>query len=272
MLDRLVVVDYIEGAGGEYLSNVINHHKEFNSANGPLVQQPHNHVDVPQKWFNSQRHVIPNWDTEFESQSKLFLNECRVRNIDNLSVTYHLCIHPEHLELMRPLSNNTRFVKIDSTGHERTVKMDFIRKVLFNSIHKKQIREVKYRIGNSHGPLARDLIGVLMQGKLYGIDLVLYKRGLPITRENREITFNQLLNKKENCPSNDLTVLYENFFVSLDKLEKSYYTLCDSLNILPNTEILNAMLIRNQKNLEEVTEFEKNFDAIKNCVFSTTLN
>lgn len=270
MLDRLVVVDYIEGAGGEYLSNVINSHKEFNSSANPLVAQPHNTVDVPQKWFNSQRHVIPNWADEFENQADLFLDECRQRDIHNLSVTYHLYMHPEHAELMKPLSANTRFVKINSQGHEQMVFMDFVRKVLFNPISKQQIREVKYRIRGDRSAQAYSLISLLMQGRLFGIDLVLYKFGLPINRANRQEWLDYVSKKVEVCPTNDITISYEDFFISFDKLKKSYYNLCNGLNIVPNEDIVGAMLERNKRNLDEVTEFTKNYESIKHDIFSTT--
>lgn len=258
MLDRLVVVDYIEGAGGEYLSQSINSHAEFDNSM------------VLQKWFNSQRHIIHNWDIEFVEQAHLFLAQCTQQQVKNLAISYHLYFHPGHIELLKPLSKHTQFITIDSTGHEQMVKMEFIRKVLFNSISKQKIKEVKYRVQADRGPQAYKLIELLMQEKLYGIDLVLYKWGLPITRENRENAFNQLLNKKEKCPTNDITILYKDFFVSFDKTEKSYYNLCESLNITPSSEILNAMLVRNKANFKELTEFTKNFESIKNHVLSTT--
>lgn len=258
MLDRLVVVDYIEGAGGEYLSQSINSHAEFDDST------------ILQKWFNSRRHIIPNWSCEFRGQTKLFLDHCEQLQVKNLSISYHLYFHPEQIELLKPLSNRTQFITIDSTGHEQMVKMEFARKVLFNPVGRQQLREVKYRIQEDRSPQAYTLLNLLMQGKLYGIDLVLYKRKLPITRENRENTFIQLLDKKEKCPTDDITILYEDFFVSFDKLEKSYYNMCESLNITPNRNILNAMLVRNKANFEELTEFTKNFESIKNHVLSTT--
>lgn len=259
MLNTLVVVDYIEGAGGEYLSHTINRHKGFSN------------VEVLQKWFNSKRHVIPNWTKEFTNQADAFVTECNNQQVNNIAISYHLCFYPDQVNAIRSLSNNTRFVKIDSTGHENMVQMDFIRKVLFNQLSKKHIREVKYRIGNNYSPQAQTLIDLLMKDQLLGIDLVLYKQGLYINKINRERVFNDIMKKTDVCPTSDITVSYEDFFVNLDNLKKSYYTLCNSLNIVPSEAIAEEMLIRNKRNLEEVTEFTKNFDSIKNTIFSTTL-
>lgn len=256
MLDCLVVVDYIEGAGGEYISSVINSHPEF--SDNVLLQ----------KWFNSRRHIVPNWEDSIAEQGDLFLIQCREHQIKNLAISYHLCMHPSHADTMKKLSRNTRFVKIDSQGYETMVGMDFIRKILFNQLTTHQFTEIKYRI-NKHTS-AVELVKLLKENKLFGIDFVLYKQNLPITRANREMVFESVMSKQQICPTNDITILYNDFFVSLDNMKEKYYTLCNSLNIQPNIDILNAMLIRNRKNLEEVTEFTKNFNAIKDRVFSTT--
>jgi hypothetical protein len=255
MLDCLVVVDYIEGAGGEYISSVINSHPGFS-----------NNV-VLQKWFNSQQHIIHDWDNHIAEQADLFLIQCQEHQIKNLAISYHLCMHPTHVDIMQQLSKGTRFVKIDSVNHNAMVRMDHARKILFNQITKKQVKELKYRIGNSR---PSELIKLFLEDRLYGIDLVLYKRNLPITRANREMVIELIMGKQETCPTNDITILYNDFFVSFDNMKEKYYNLCNSLNIQPNIDILNAMLIRNRKNLEEVTEFTKNFNAIKDRVFSTT--
>jgi len=259
MLSSLVVVDYIEGAGGEFLSQTINRHNGFSD------------IVVLQKWFNSERHIIPNWEDEFAHRADAFVSQCETQLVNNIAVSYHLCFYPEQIEVLRLLSDNTRFVKIDSTGYANMVKMDFVRKVLFNRINKTQIREVKYRIRDDRGPLAHKLLNLLMNNQLLGIDLVLYKRKLDITKDNRESVFNQLMEKTDVCPTNDITISYEDFFVNLDNLKKSYYNLCNSLNIVPSEAIAESMLIRNTKNLEEVTTFTKNFDLIKHDIFSTTL-
>jgi hypothetical protein len=271
MLDRLVVVDYVDGAGGEYISNIVNSHTEFNSAETPLASNMQAVSDETQKWFNSRRQLnAKNWKEVFPAECDMFLDRCAVEQINNISIPYHLYIHPDHESAFKLLSNKTQFVKIEMDNYLDLVVMDYARKVLFRPLTKANFNEVKYRITNPKSDDSKELVSLMMQGHLFAIDLILYRDKMKINRENRQQRLTYLLDRQRTCPSNDIVINYEDFFVSFDKTEKSYYNLCESLNITPSSEILNAMLVRNKANFEELTEFTKNFESIKNHVLSTT--
>ena len=270
MLDQLVVVDYIDGAGGEYLSNIINSHAEFNCASSPLATNMQAVPDVTQKWFNSRQRISNKWDAEFTHECKLFLDRCHEQNITAISIPYHLYYYPAHINALKSLSRKTQFVKINSDNYQDIVMMDFVRKILFRQITARHLHELKYRIKDRLDE-AQPLLDLFKSNKLFGIDFVLFAHSIKVNKQNRSDMLNNLLKKERVCPSTDIEIDYGDFFVLFDKLKKSYYTLCNGLNIVPSEAIAEEMLIRNKRNLEEVTEFSKNFESIKNTILSTTL-
>jgi hypothetical protein len=262
MLDRLVVVDYVDGAGGEYISTILNQHEEFNS--GTVTEET-------QKWLNSRRQLnAKNWDSVFESECQLFVDRCAKENITDIAIPYHCYLYPKHIDVLKKYAKDTRFVNIDMGQHYNMVIMEYARKVLFRPLTKANFNEIKYRIRDPKADDSKELVNLMMQNKLFAIDLILYRDGLRITKENRQTRISYLLDRRRSSPSDDIILDYGNTFVLLDNLEKSYYTLCNSLNIQPNTEILDSMYNRNTINLAEATEFTENFDSIQDHVLSTT--
>jgi hypothetical protein len=101
------------------------------------------------------------------------------------------------------------------------------------------------------------------------VDLWLAYQGMDINYQNRELLVKQALNRNANPPSQDITINYKDYFVTLDNLKFNYYNLCTMLNIVPDDNILQLILTRNQKNLKELIKFSKDFDLIKQEVFLT---
>jgi hypothetical protein len=56
--------------------------------------------------------------------------------------------------------------------------------------------------------------------------------------------------KLKHLPSNDIEILYGDFFVEFDRTPSAYQTLCNQLQLIPNAQLLDALIDRNKKNLQ----------------------
>ena len=189
--------------------------------------------------------------------------------ISRLCVPCHLYKFPEHIDTFKKYVPDIRFVKIESTGYERLVTLDFIRKVYFKRLSKSDLSHISFRSKTLDHTQKLQILNLLKQNSLLGLDfevLLNYSEITPITRQD---TITQILNLHQILPSNDISVNYGDLFISVDNIKNTYYNLCNQLNIVPDENILDHMIKRNQKNNHELMEFSKNFEIIKQQVFST---
>lgn len=230
-MDKLIVVDYHEGAGGEFIARFLSahygHDLEFDQQHNP---------DYIQKWLNSNSIVTPEWDKQFPTFFDLFLSNCNALGITQIAIPYHLYKWPGHVDTIRKSVPNTRFVKINVSEYEDRISKEFQRKVLTRNIT--DFQELKFLLSN----IDRDFTKSMLQ---------LYKQG--------NLKYQHFFSNPPGClqhlPSDDIEINYKDFFVNLDQTPLAYEKLCKELEILPNPLLLSALIERNKKNQQDLDNY-----------------
>jgi hypothetical protein len=225
-LAKLIVVDYQEGAGGEFIANWLSAH--FGQL---LVTDPQASPDYLQKWLNSHSLVITNWQNDFEQHLLEFNRQCSYRGIGSIAVSYHLYRWPVHVQTLINI-NQARFVRINCKGFEQQIYRDFCRKVLDRPLGPKDWPEIKFILQNQSAEHRDNCLTLFKQRKLN------YRQLLPCNHRPE----NKLL------PSQDIEIHYKDFFVNFEHTPAAYADLCAQLEIEPQPKLLQALIDRNKKN------------------------
>ena len=228
MLEQLIVVDYQEGAGGEFVSNWLSAH--FGQKLEMDLQLNPNYL---QKWLNSHSLIHTDWRKNFNKYLLMFNDECAKRGVQSVAVSYHLYKYPEHVEILEKV-NHPRFVRVNCTGYEDQVSRDFQRKVLDRVLGPEDFAEIKFIL---QGQTEEKIKHCMKQYRQHALT---YRELLPY---NPKIELKHL-------PSNDVEILYGDFFVEFDRTPTAYQTLCNQLQLTPNAQLLDALIDRNKKNLQ----------------------
>lgn len=227
-MDKLIVVDYQEGAGGEFIARFISAHLGHKLA---FDQQAHpSHV---QKWLNSHSLVNTDWDQRFSVYLRMFFSVCKMQNATKLAVPYHLYKWPGHVDLILQESPNTRFVKINCNNYVDQVSVDFQRKVIDRPIQ--DFSEMQFLLKNKSTDLIKSNIELYKQGQLT------YKDIFPKTSL-----------RLQTLPSKDIEIDYGDFFCNFKQTAHAYEKLCNDLNLNPNLVLLSSLLERNKKNQQDL--------------------
>lgn len=227
-MDKLIVIDYQEGAGGEFIARLISAHfgHELN-----FDQQQHpNHI---QKWMNSHSIVEPDWDQRFPIYFRMFLDLCQTQGINQLAIPYHLYKWPRHVDLILEKLPNTRFVKINCEHYLPQVHADFQRKILDRPLV--NFGELQFLLKNK----PKDFIKSRLE---------LYK--------HKDLTYRNLFPptplQLQQLPSNDIDLDYGDFFSNFDQTAQAYENLCSALGLTPDVMLLSLLLERNKKNYQDL--------------------
>lgn len=266
MLTNLIVIDYSEGSGGEYISNIINSHKGFYNES-PEVENLQDVPNLIQKYFNSKSLISADWDENFDFYINDFLNQCKQLGVDSVAISYHLHKFPNHITIINQHIPQVRYVKIDQTNCEYLIKLDFIRKILFREFKSQNWDELKYRIHHLDKTKQIKIIDLFKHDALLGMDILLIENNLSVTYEHRSRLIDQILNRSNKLPSNDISINYEDFFIKFDNIKNKYYNLCNALKLKADDKILRSMTQRNKKNYQQLIDFSNNFDIIKKDFF-----
>lgn len=254
-MGKLIIVDYVDGAGGEYFSYFISSHKEL------LDYEPvdkNMQVQADFKFLNSQSIITPNWKEHFVESFNTFIS-----NHSHIAAPYHLYKWNDHVDQILSIAPSTRFIKIDSQQDDYTVKLDFLRKVWLRKLKQSDLPEIKFLTSQFDQQSTMSLIQRLKAGTLLYLDIFLLGEKIPINKSNRLDKISQFLNKKLTPPTSDVIIDYKDFFIDFSQTETAYTNMCNKLNIQPDNSKLNFLLVRNKKNYIELQEFIKNFDTIK---------
>jgi hypothetical protein len=230
MLEQLIVVDYQEGAGGEFIANWLSAH--FGQKLESDLQLNPNYL---QKWLNSHSLIEPDWRKNFNKYLLIFNDECARRGIQSIAVSYHLYKYPEHVETLKKV-NHPRFVRVNCAGYEDQVAKHFQHKVLDRVLGPADFAEIKFVLKNQ------------TQEKI--------KRCLDLY-QHHTLTYRELLPCNPNIeskylPSDDVEIFYRDFFVDFDQTPVAYHVLCSQLQLQPNSKLLDALIDRNKKNLQHL--------------------
>lgn len=260
MFNKLVIVDYLEGAGGEYISYFISSHAEFLSFELDVSDMQTVDGNLL-KYLNSQSIVDSTWDQDFKNNLLTFIDRCTDQQISAIAVPYHLYKWPSHAEVIKNQQPGTRFIKINYTASRQSdISLDFFRKVWFKKFNKSNLPEIKFLTENFSTPDKQTVVQRLQANKLYYLDLVLLKNGVAITSKNRQNAVSEFQNQQHRpCPSNDIVIEYDDFFVNFDRTLGAYKQLCGQLKILPDMKKLDKLIERNKKNYLELQKFATNF-------------
>jgi hypothetical protein len=229
VLDNFVVVDYQEGAGGEFLASFISAHWGH-----PLIEDPQKSPNQLQKWLNSYSLIWPDWNENFSQYLKGFVDQCRHHDVKNIAVPYHLYKWPHHIDIIKDLVSTVRFVKINSTGNEAKIDYDFRRKVLNRSLGIEDLYEIQFLLSTQNPEQKIRCMQLFKKGTLTIGDM------LP------PVDFSPRL-----LPSQDVEIVYQNFFIDFDQTSAAYQKLCQEIDLPFNNELLCALINRNKKNLQQ---------------------
>jgi hypothetical protein len=228
MLDQLIVVDYQEGAGGEFMASWLSAH--FGQK---LEHDLQSHPNYLQKWLNSHSLIYDDWQQNFVGYLKMFNQLCAHASVQKIAVPYHLWKYPEHVHILQEM-NQARFVRINCDGYQADVFLDFRRKVLDRKLTHGDFDEIKFLLQNQPTHKKQHCMNLLRDNRLIYKDLLGtdIKPGLKI------------------LPSHDIEILYKDFFVDFTSITDRYHVLCHELGLQPNASLLDSLVERNKKNLQ----------------------
>jgi hypothetical protein len=227
-VNRLIVVDYQEGAGGEFmacfLSAHFGHTLEFDQQQNP---------NKIQKWLNSQSLANKDWDQAFPKYLRWFLELCHQQGINELSVPYHLHKWPQHVDIILSQIPQARFVRINCNHYVDQVYADFQRKVLDRPIT--EFSELQFLLKDRDRDFVKEKVLSYRCGTLTYWDI------FPGSQPGLQ-----------TLPSKDIEIDYGDFFCNFDQTAMAYEELCAKIKIAPNFVLLSALLERNQKNQQDL--------------------
>jgi hypothetical protein len=226
MLEQLIVIDYQEGAGGEFIASWLSAH-----LGQQLETDLQNNPNYLQKWLNSHSLIKSDWQTNFTQYLMEFNDLCGQHNIQRICIPYHLYKWPDHVEILQKI-NQARFVRINANGYETNIEEDFKRKVLNRVLEPKDFAEIKFILGNQDKEKRDHFLHLFRQGKLTYGELFPNSNGL------------------KHLPSTDVEIMYGDFFSDFTKSADAYNKLCNQLQILPDLGLLSKLVERNRKNLQ----------------------
>ena len=236
-MDQLVVVDYQEGAGGEFLASFISAH--FGHTLSTDLQR---FPIFLQKWLNSQSRIKKDWDKKFDNYFNEFLDLCRQDNISKIAVSYHLYQWPHHIDTICKNVKNVRFVKINCLAHTQIVEADFRRKVWDKKLTIDDFKEIKFLLSEQNTEYVKQCLQKLREQTLTVADLY----------QSKNYTF-----VHKALPSKDIEIFYDDFFVNFSRTPSAYKKLCADLNLTYDNVLLDRLIERNKKNYKDALTYMK---------------
>lgn len=226
MLEQLIVIDYQEGAGGEFLASWLSAH-----LGQQLETDLQNNPNYLQKWLNSHSLIKSDWQKNFKHYLMNFNELCGKHNVQRICIPYHLYKWPDHVEILQKI-NQAKFVRINVEGYESIIEEDFKRKVFYRVLKPQDFAEIKFILGPLDQDKRNHFLDLFRQGRL---------------------TYGELfpnINGVKRLPSTDIEIKYGDFFSDFTKSTDAYNKLCNQLQIPPDLALLSRLVDRNKKNLQ----------------------
>jgi hypothetical protein len=246
---NIIFVDYPDGAGGEYLSHMISLHSDFYKSEYTTADtHRHNYGNSIINQLNSTRYQnYSNWESIAESTFNKLKKDLELLDCDNICIPYHVCYH-NHYKLLKNIFPKCTIIRIKPADNQswHCVNLEILRKVFL----------VKFSLHDIKHTMQFNQKKKIKLNDFLGLDVILLRRDLDITSGNRSsIVKEVLLAKIETWDLCDYEIIWDNFYGNISNIPKEYLRLCNFLNITPNNQILNEVVTRNQKNLEQLTTF-----------------
>jgi hypothetical protein len=235
VLERLVIVDYQEGAGGEFMASFVSAHWGHS-----LSTDPQSRGDTVQKWLNTQSLVRPQWNAKFEQHLQEFVDLCAVQSIGDIAVPYHLYKWPHQVNTIKSVCPYVRFVKINADKYLAEIAADFQRKVTDRILTMSDFGEVSLFLRDQ-----------THQHKIHCLELFKQQQ-LTLKHMRPDLVFDP---GAKTLPSQDIEIDYGDFFVNFHRTEPAYHELCRRLDLEPQPKLLQQLIERNQKNLQSQQQY-----------------
>ena len=254
---KIVFIDYPDGDGGEFLSQVISMHPNFYRESCAVSSEQTSRFDLGgtiYNFLNSARyHNHSNWTDIAELRMLEFKEKIETLPAEKICVPYHAYTHQEY-KLLKKIWPDCTVVgiwpKLESSW--KLLNFEILRKVY---LIKYSLNDIKH-VFHFNKKIQLDLKNFI------GLDVLLLKNNLDITNFNRKATIERIMQRSLINPGTcDFLVSWENFFINIDTILTEYQKLCNFLQIEPQHDILQSVIERNKKNLTQLM----NFDLEESC-------
>jgi hypothetical protein len=235
VLEKLIVVDYQEGSGGEFVASWLSAH--FGHL---LVENPQKNPDYYQKWLNSHSLITSNWNENFSKFFLDFVTRCCDLGITQIAVPYHLYKWPHHVDIIKDCCPHARFVRINCKEYQREVSAEFDRKVRFKKLGPKDFATVKFMLTQKSSKEIQRVLTLFKKQELVFQDL------MPNIKKTSRLKI---------LPSQDIEINFRDFFVDFDQTKVAYNRLCDELALSPDNTLLGMLIERNKKNWQDLQNY-----------------
>ena len=249
---KIVFVDYPEGAGGEFLSQVISMHPDFYTELGAVSSDQTSRIDLRDTIYNflnsAQYHNHANWTDIAEVRMLEFKEKIQALSAEKICVPYHAHKHQEYKMLKKIWPDCTVigiWPKLENSW--KLINFEILRKVY---LVKYSFNDIKH-VFHINKKIRIDL------NNFIGLDVLLLKNNLDITSSNRKATVERIMKRNLTNPGTcDFLLSWENFFINTDTISTEYQELCNFLQIEPQHDVLQLVIERNKKNLTQLMAFD----------------
>lgn len=248
---QIIFIDYIDGAGGEFVSYALSKHPEFYQPNIDETQtlRVSHQNDITGFLLASRYKNFTRWDDVAE----IYMHQLkdRLSNIESpyVAIPYHSCYH-DHNTALKRIFPGCKIIYIDPIDNHRLIATEILRKVHLIKLNIQQIKYVHQSI------VKLDNIKINLND-FWGLDIILLRNDIPPDNQSRQHLVNQILNKTFHTQqTSDYIIPWQDLFLDMAKIPLIYHDLCAFLGIDPREEVLTSIQERNKKNLDALMDFD----------------
>lgn len=248
---QIIFIDYVDGAGGEFLSYALSQHSGFYK---PQTAQKSNlrveHQDTVTGFLLKSRYYnYNNWQNVAEDFMWQLKTQLKNYSFDHIAIPYHSCYY-NHNTLLQKVFPNCKIIYINPLDDHQLIAKEILRKVHLTKINPQQAKHIHEKIATL------DNISVKLND-FWALDILLLRAGVQPTQQSRLALIQRLLNNNfESSQVYNHTVPWRDLFYNLDQITNCYNALCNFLNIVPDRQVLQQIQERNKLNLEQLISFD----------------
>jgi hypothetical protein len=247
---QIIFVDYIDGAGGEFLSYALSQHDEFYKPNVVEKSNRANHNDpITGFLLESRFHNYNKWSDVAEKFVYDLRDQLSTVKQSHIAIPYHSCYH-NHNDLLKKVFPDCKIVYIDPDNHHLIAK-EILRKVHLKKLELQDIKHVHQNIVNLNSFKRLDF------DDFWTLDILLLRKNIQPNLDSRTKLIQHILdNKFQSQQSYNFVIPWTKFFYQIDQIPVWYTKLCSSLNIEPSLTVQEEIIKRNKNNLVQLSSFD----------------
>ena len=248
---QIIFVDYIDGAGGEFLSYALSCHADFYQPTVSETLSRTNHKDAITGFLLQSRfHNYNRWNDVAEDYMYKLKEQLLLIDMPRIAIPYHSCYH-QHNALLRKVFPECKILYIDPKNHYQLIAKEILRKVHLVKLNIHDIKHVHQNIVNLDSGIRIDL------NDFWHLDILLLRNKIRPVRQARLDLIQQILDHKfQSSQSYDFVVHWADLFLNIDQIEYQYKQLCEFLNVNASASTLNKIIERNKNNLQQLQDFD----------------